>query len=115
MKLATDENISLEVVQFLRAAGHNVVSVIEELPGASDLTVLQKAAHEYRILITSDTDFGELIYNQKLSHKGIILLRLENETNPNKIKALSGLLKTYKAKLKNKFVVVTETKIRIRP
>ncbi|MCH7640990.1 hypothetical protein IID22_02245 [Patescibacteria group bacterium] len=40
--------------------------------------------------------------------------RLADETKVNKIKVLSSLLKTYKGKLKNNFVVVTESKIRIR-
>jgi hypothetical protein len=56
----------------------------------------------------------ENIYNQQLPHKGIVLLRLIDETNANKIKVISGLLKTYKDQLKNKFAVVTEAKIRIR-
>lgn len=115
MKFLTDENISLEVVKFLRSLDHDVMSPIEEFPSADDLFVLRTAVVDNRILITSDTDFGELVYHQKLSHKGVILLRLDDETNPNKIKILSNLLKRYKNKLTNNFVVATETKVRIRP
>lgn len=115
MKFLTDENISLEVVRFLRSLDHNVISIIEEFPSTDDLFVLEKAASSKRILITSDTDFGELVYHQKLHHKGIVLLRLVDERNENKIKILSNLLKTRKNDLKNNFTVVTETKVRIRP
>lgn len=114
MRLLTDENIGLEVVEFLRFQGHDVSSVIEESRGISDPEVLKIALKENRLIITSDTDFGELVYHQKLPHKGIVLLRLVDETNANKIKVLSGLLKTYKDQFKNKFAVATEGKIRIR-
>lgn len=114
MKLLTDENVGLEVVKFLRQADHDVASAIEEFKGYDDISILAKAVKEDRILVTSDTDFGELIYHQNFPHKGIILLRLDDETNPNKIKVLSNLLKTHKNELKNNFVVATETRIRIR-
>lgn len=114
MKLITDENIGLEIVEFLRKNGHEVISVIEDLRGSGDDIVLKKAVAQDRILITSDTDFGELIYHQKLAHHGVILLRLIDQTNSNKIKVLTNLFKNYSKKLKNKFTVATETKIRVR-
>lgn len=114
MKLITDENIGLEVVNFLREAGHDVISIIENHRGSADEIVLKKAVNEDRVLITSDTDFGELIYHQKLAHHGVILLRLIDQTNSNKIKVLTDLFKNYAHKLKNKFTVATETKARIR-
>lgn len=36
------------------------------------------------ILITNDKDFGELIYRGKKLHRGVILLRLEDERADNK-------------------------------
>jgi len=114
MKFLTDENIGLEVVNFLRKLGHNTVSVIEENSGADDVDVLKKAFKESRVLITSDKDFGELIYFRRFQHKGVILLRLRDETNKNKIKVISNLLASFEGELKNKYVVVTEAQIRFR-
>lgn len=114
MKVLADENIGLEVVEFLRDKNHDVVSIIEDYPSSPDTFVLKKALDEGRILITSDKDFGELVYREKLPHKGIVLLRLIDERNPAKIKVLSQLLKNYEKRLKDNFVVVTETKVRIR-
>ena len=114
MKFLTDENISLGIVEFLRSAGYDIVSIIEDSPGAEDLEVLTKANRGKRILITADKDFGNLIYQHNFPHKGVILLRLIDETNKNKIRVLSSLFKTYKKELKNKFVVATEDKVRIR-
>lgn len=114
MKLLTDENIGLAVVRFLRSLDHDTISVIEEFPKADDIHVLEKAMQDGRIIITSDTDFGELIYRRKLPHKGVVLLRLDDETNENKIKILSNLLRSFRTKLRNNFTVATETKVRIR-
>lgn len=114
MRLLTDENIGLEVVNHLRQLGHDVKSVTEISPGLSDIKVLKLAHKESRLLITSDTDFGELIYHQKQPHSGVILLRLEDETNANKIRILKSLLTSYSTQLARHFAVVTETKVRIR-
>ena len=114
MKFITDENIGLEIVEFLRSCGHDVYSVTEKSRGVNDVIVLQKALENNRLIITCDTDFGELVYHQKFAHCGVILLRLDDETNANKIKVLSNLLKIHKTKLANKFTVVTETKVRVR-
>ncbi len=114
MKLLADENIGVAVVVFLRELGYNVVSIIETSPGASDAEVLRRAYRDRRILVTSDTDFGELVYRQKKAHAGVILLRLSDETNANKIRVLEMVFSSYVQHLKGNFVVATETKVRIR-
>ncbi len=114
MKFLADENIGLAVVAFLRKQGHDVISITELSPGISDASVLLKAAEEHRILVTSDTDFGELVYHVGQQHDGVILLRLDDERNANKIRVLRKLLKQHADDLPDAFVVVTETTIRIR-
>lgn len=114
MKLLADENVGLEVVNNLRKNSHDVVSAIEEFPSEADIALLKKAFRQNRVLITSDKDFGELIYKQRLPHKGVILLRLVDETNKNKIRVLSNLFRKYTDELKGNFVVVTDALIRIR-
>lgn len=114
MKVLADENIGLEVVAFLRARGMKVTSITEISPGVSDAEVLVKAAEEDRILLTSDTDFGELVYHAGQQHAGIILLRLDDERSANKIRVLGNLLDNYADELAGSFTVVTETNVRIR-
>ncbi|MEK9143855.1 MAG: DUF5615 family PIN-like protein [Patescibacteria group bacterium] len=114
MKLLADENIGLEVVAFFRKRGHDVRSITEISPGVSDATVLAKATVEKRILITSDTDFGELVYQAGQRHTGVVLLRLDDERNANKIRVLSKLLARHANELFGNFVVVTETSVRVR-
>jgi len=70
------------------------------------------AVAEDRILITNDKDFGEMIFRERLKHRGVIFLRLSDERSANKIEILKHLLENYSEKLPNQFVTVTETKVR---
>ena len=66
-----------QAVAILRQAGHDVLYVKEERPGAPDLDVLAWAGRENRLLITFDNDFGEL--NQRYHHPaphGVALFRI---------------------------------------
>jgi len=66
-----------------------------------------------RILITNDKDFGEMVFRERRPHKGIILLRLEDERISNKIAVLGQLFEQHADELGGNFVVVTETTVRI--
>lgn len=114
MKFLVDESIEYRVVLHLKEKGFDTASVASDYPGLKDKRVLSKAKKEGRILVTNDKDFGESIFRQKLPHKGVILLRLPDETAQAKIKKLNFLLKNYGDKLKDNFVVVTKEKVRIR-
>ena len=65
-------------------------------------------------MITNDKDFGELTFKEKLSHCGVIFLRLNDETATNKIFILKNLLHNHTQFIgKEHFIVVTESAIRI--
>lgn len=102
MKFLTDENLGRRVPQHLQKAGFDVVP---SKIGITDLEVLERANDEKRILITLDKDFGELVFKKKLIHKGVILLRLRDESIENKQKVLLKELSS-KKKFENKFTVV---------
>ena len=112
MRFLIDENTGVVVARWLRSQGYEVFSVYEEARGTNDDEILQKAFDENWILITSDKDFGEKVYREMRSHRGIILLRLENERSANKINTLQKLLENYSEQLSNSFVVVTEKQVR---
>ena len=61
--------------------------------------IIQKAFDENWILITSDKDFGEKVYRDKYPHRGVILLRLENERSANKIYIIQQVLEQHKEQL----------------
>ena len=48
-----------------------------------------------------------------MPHKGVVLLRLEDERSANKIAVLKHLLEKYESSLPRNFIVVTETTVRI--
>jgi predicted nuclease of predicted toxin-antitoxin system len=113
MKFLVDECIGPSVARWLSAQKHDVFSVYEEAKGSDDHRIIKKANDENRIIITGDKDFGELIFRREKTHKGVILLRLENQRTENKINKINNLLKQYSDKLKDNFIVVTENSIRI--
>lgn len=113
MRFLVDECTGSKVAQWLRDANYEVFSVFDEARGISDDEILTKASDENWILITNDKDFGEMIFRTRRPHRGVIFMRLDDERAANKIKVLEQLLENYAEKLPEKFVTVTETKVRI--
>lgn len=70
-----DESCDFAVVRALRAAGHDVAAVVESARGAPDEDVIDLAVRQERILITEDTDFGQLVYAHAHPSGGVILIR----------------------------------------
>jgi len=112
MRFLVDENTGPAVARWLTDQGYQVFSVYDEGPGVSDEAILAKAHSEAWILITNDKDFGEKVYRERYPHKGIVLLRLGDESSASKIKTLKRLLEHYSERLSENFVVVTETRVR---
>jgi predicted nuclease of predicted toxin-antitoxin system len=112
MRFLIDECTGPTVAAWLDEQGHEVFSVFDEARGMADNEVLRKAHDENWILITNDKDFGEKVYRERRPHRGIILMRLDDERAANKIQVLRRLLEEYVDTLSDKFVVVTETYVR---
>jgi len=112
MRFLVDECTGPAVARWLREQKHELFSVYEEARGMDDGDVIQKAFAENWILITNDKDFGEKVYRERRPHKGVVLLRLEDERAANKIAALRRLLEGYADQLADHFVVVTERQVR---
>ncbi len=112
MRFLVDECTGPAVAAWLQDQGHDVFSIFEKARGINDDVIIQKAVGENWILITNDKDFGDKVYRDGRLHKGIILLRLEDERSASKIQVLSHLFKNYLERLAGSFVVATETKVR---
>lgn len=113
MKFLVDECVGPTVARWLKQNNYDAISIYDGIPGIDDNSVLQKSLLESRILITSDKDFGEMIFKNKMQHCGIILLRLIDERPSNKIGVLDSILKNYAHELFGNFVVATERTVRI--
>ena len=79
----------------------------------SDEDILRRACDENWTLLTNDKDFGEQVYRERRPHRGVVLLRLEDERSVNKIEVLDRLLEQYSDRLEENFVVVTESRVRM--
>lgn len=93
MRLLADENVDGPVVARLRADGHEVAWIVEEAPGQVDDAILARAYKEGVILITSDKDFGVLVYRQRLPHSGVLLLRIAGLEEASKCELVSQVIR----------------------
>jgi predicted nuclease of predicted toxin-antitoxin system len=112
VRFIVDESTGPAVAEWLRQQGHEVFSVYDEERGMEDDAILKKAATENWILMTNDKDFGEKVYRERRPHKGVVLLRLDDERAAMKIKTIKQMLERYADRLSDQFVVVTENSIR---
>ncbi len=112
MRFLVDECTGPKVAAWLRGQGHEVFSVFEEARGVEDDEVISKAYAEGWILVTNDKDFGEKVYRERRRHRGVIFMRLGDERAANKIEVLRRLLGGYADKLTDRFVVVTDARVR---
>lgn len=112
MRFLVDECTGPSVARWLRQDGHDVLSIYDDARGLDDDHIIQKAFEGDWILVTNDKDFGDKVYRERRPHKGVILLRLEDERASNKIATLQQLLESYSERLPNNFVVVTEQRVR---
>lgn len=110
-----NENIPLFSVHRLREAGLDVVSISEEFPGITDQQVMTRAKNEGRIIVTFDSDYGELIYRQQLPVPlGIIYLRFIPDYPEEPAELLLELFKNDEIQLEKRFTVANRNQIRQR-
>ncbi len=114
MNLVADESVDGPIVARLRADGHIVLYVAEHAAGLSDEEVLALANTQRSILLTSDKDFGELVFRQKRIAAGVILLRLAGEIPQRKADLVSQTLRNRSQELPGTFTVISARSIRIR-
>src|SRR3990172_4140168 len=99
MRFLVDESTGPAVARWLQGHGHAVFSVHDEARGIDDDAVLHKAFVEDWILITNDKDFGEKVYREQRPHKGVVLLRLDDERAISKVNTIQQLLENYADRL----------------
>jgi len=114
MIFLADENIDFQIVQRIRQDGHEVLFVCEMEPGIRDDQVLALAKRENAILITGDRDFGELIFRQGLSARGVVLIRLSGLSPDQKAQIVSSVIQKHGSELENAFAVISPGTVRIR-
>lgn len=103
MRFLIDRCAGRLIADWLRKQGHDVVESRELGPDPGDRALLEWAANEARILITIDTDFGQLVYVENVAHAGLI--RLPDVPSATREEILEDLLTRYESELKDAAII----------
>lgn len=103
MKFLIDRCVGRLLADWLRQEGHDVVESSELGPDPGDRVLLDWAANNARILVTIDTDFGELIFLENLPHTGVV--RLPDVSSRERQLLMQDLLTRYKSDLEDAAII----------
>jgi predicted nuclease of predicted toxin-antitoxin system len=109
-----DESLDRQIVEHLRADGHSVWYIIDTEPGISNGDVIEKANQMDAVLLTADKDFGEMVFQQRLVNKGVMLVRLAGLSSTHKAGIVASAVRDHLSELPQAFSVITHNAIRIR-
>jgi predicted nuclease of predicted toxin-antitoxin system len=115
MKFIVDENLEPSISNWLKNKGYDTFCVLQEATSIDDTTVLSIANKEERIIITNDKDFGELVFKNDLPCKGLVLLRLQDNSLIGRINALKNLFDNYFTLIsQDNFIVASDENVRVK-
>ncbi len=117
MRFLLDQNQSPALALLLTEAGHPTEHVRDlELGEAFDAEVLEAANSREAVLVSGDTDFGELLALSNATGPSVILFRRQEGRRAGDIAALLlANLSAFEADLKDgAFVVIDSERVRIR-
>jgi predicted nuclease of predicted toxin-antitoxin system len=87
--LLVDANLSPRVAAILRDHGHDAIHVADVgLVSASDEAVLAYAVGSHQVIVSADTDFGELLAVSGATRPSLVLLRSADRLTPDQQAAL---------------------------
>jgi predicted nuclease of predicted toxin-antitoxin system len=109
-----DECVDRQIVERLRLYGHEVAYVAERSPGITDEVVLTESRISGSVLITVDTDFGEIVFRQRRASVGVLLIRLRGLTPAMKATVVAEAVREHGHELAGAFAVLSPGNIRIR-
>ena len=113
MRFVVDAGVGTSVERLLRELGYETVAVRAIDPHMPDVEVLALAHQHGAVIITMDKDFGDLIFKEQRPHHGVLLLRLEEATGPERAVAVRLVLAGHAAELAGRFAVFHHERLRI--
>jgi predicted nuclease of predicted toxin-antitoxin system len=116
VRFLVDECLSARIVGLLAAEGHDVVHAQDrELLGHADDEVLELARAEERVLVSADTDFGEILARSGAELPSFILFRQGNRGPEHRAAVLLANLEEITADpVAGAVVVFADDRIRVR-
>ena len=112
--LLANENFPAAAIRKLRAAGMDVVAVIETMRSASDREVMAYARREQRWIITFDRDYGDLIFREGLLPPPAILYFRQEPYPPERPADIVLAMLAKPQQLEGCMVVISQQNIRRR-
>lgn len=92
MRLLLDQNLSPLLVEELAARGHDAVHVRSlGMSSASDTAIMEVASTEGRVVVSADTDFGEILARTNTEAPSVLLLRRQDDRRAAKVAELLEL------------------------
>lgn len=115
MRFLLDQSSDARLIPHLRSLGHDATRIARDYPaGLPDDEVLAIAHREARVLVTDDSDFGELVFRHLHPHSGVIYLRLGDDADLTmKRERIDHVLGVYAEHL-DRFLVVSRDRVRMR-
>lgn len=114
MKFLADENFPLSSYQFLKDKGWNIEHIGLTNSSISDYDVMQLSIKQKRIIITFDSDYGELVFKKGYLPLGVIYLRMQNFTPSYPGEFLYDLIENSELVFISYFTVIEKNQIRQR-
>jgi predicted nuclease of predicted toxin-antitoxin system len=101
------------VIRALRSEGHDVTAIAEIAKGAPDELVMKRAFDEKRVLITEDSDFGELVYARRRPSLGVIFVKFDSRARLAKPAAVVEAVTKLGRRLRDGYTVVEPGRVRL--
>lgn len=115
MKFLANENFPFPGIKLLRNNRYEIISISEIMPGINDKSVLRKAVDEQLIILTFDSDYGELIFKYALEiPPAVVYFRLKGTNPEHAAIMLIDCIENRKLQLNTFFTVIEENGIRQR-
>ncbi len=114
MKFLANENFPTTSYKILKSQNWDIEHVGEFNMGISDEEVMETSINEQRIIITFDSDYGELVFKYGYKPVGVIFLRIKEFSPEFPAQLLDKLLIKEKLEVDGRFTVIDENQIRQR-
>jgi predicted nuclease of predicted toxin-antitoxin system len=112
MKFMIDRCAGRRLAEWLSSRGHDVIETRSLGQDPGDRVILEWVAEENRILVTIDTDFGQLVYVNGARHCGIV--RLPDVPVQKRIQLMEEVITRYRSQLETgQLITVRGDKIRV--
>jgi predicted nuclease of predicted toxin-antitoxin system len=114
MKILADENCERKMVDDLRAAGHDVITILDMSPSVDDETVFTIARREGRLLLTNDHDFGVIAEHADVRPPAVVLMRLERLSLRRRTELVLRTFAELGDSFDSQFIVIEPHQVRTR-